>query len=53
MLFILFDSIGLDYHFYRKELYLTQNNHCITRVPVILDETTMLSSLRRAAGNNI
>ena len=45
------DSIGLDYHFYRKELYLTQNNHCITRVTVILDETTMLTSLRRAAGN--
>ena len=45
------DSIGLDYHFNRKELYLTQNNHCITRVPVILVETTMLSSLRKAAGN--
>ena len=44
-------AVGLDYHFYRKEVYLTQNNHYVTRFPVVLDETTMLNSLRRTAGN--
>lgn len=43
-------SIGLDYHFYREEIYMTQDNHCITRMSVTLVESMQLNTLRSTTG---
>ena len=43
--------VGLDYHFYRKEVYVTQSNRRITRFPIFLNESTVPSSLHTTAGN--
>lgn len=42
--------VGLDYHFYREEIYMTQENHCITRIPVMLVESSPRNILRSTAG---
>ena len=45
-----YDSTGLDYHFHREEIYMTQADHNITRISVTLVESTQLN-LMRISGN--